>query len=236
MSAAPPLSVVIPTLNEAANIGRLIAALRAQDTPCEIVVADGGSEDGTERIARDAGARTIAAPRGRGQQLRAGAEAARGAVLLFLHADSVLRPGALSAMLAALAARPEAPGGNFRILFDGDEPFDRWLERAYAWWRGHGWYYGDSGIFVRRAVHDAIGGVRPIGLMEDYDLVRRLEAAGPTICIAEPPLVTSSRRFRRRNKLAVVCGWLYIHALYHLGVAPERLARRYYRTAFRSQS
>ena len=90
-----------------------------------------------------------------------------------------------------------------------------------------GLYYGDSGIFVRRRVLDAIGGVRPLALMEDYDLVRRLERAGPTACIADPPLVTSSRRFAGRRPPAIVWGWVRLHALYGLGVAPARLAEIY---------
>lgn len=93
--------------------------------------------------------------------------------------------------------------------------------------RAHGLYYGDSGIFVRRRVYRALGGMRPIALMEDYDFSRRLERAGPTCCIAEPPLTTSSRRFQRRRPLAIFFGWLAIHLLYHLGFPPERLARLY---------
>ena len=224
----PPLSIIIPTLNERENLERLLGEIASQAEPAEIVVADGGSDDGTVAVAQAAGIGLIRCARGRGQQMAAGAAVARGDVILFLHADSRLGPGALAAIRQALAARPDAVGGNFRILFDGDQRFDRWLERAYGWWRGHGFYYGDSGIFARRATYDAIGGMRPIALMEDYDFVRRLERAGPTLCIAEPPLLTSSRKFRRRNKLAVVAGWLWLHALWHLGVSPDRLARIYY--------
>jgi rSAM/selenodomain-associated transferase 2 len=227
------LSIVIPTLDEAPHIARIIAELRADGTPCDIIVADGGSTDGTADIAREAGAQVIDAPRGRGQQLHAGAAVATGEVILFLHADCWLKPGALAAMLAA---HPDAPGGNFCILFDGDQRFDRWLESTYAWWRGHGWYYGDSGIFIRRNVLDEIGGIRPISLMEDYDLVKRMEKAGKTLCIQDPPILTSSRRFARRSKVAVVWGWLTLHARYHLGENPERLARSYYRVPFKSQS
>ncbi len=90
-----------------------------------------------------------------------------------------------------------------------------------------GLYYGDSGIFVRARIYRALGGIRPLAVMEDYDFSRRLERAGPTCCIAEPPLVTSSRRFHGRRPAAIVWGWLKIHALYHLGVAPARLARLY---------
>lgn len=126
-----------------------------------------------------------------------------------------------------LAARPEVPGGNFRLVFDGDTGFDRWLAGFYALIRRGGLYYGDSGIFVRRRVLEAIGGVRPLALMEDYDLVRRLERAGPTACIADPPLVTSSRRFAGRRPPAIVWGWVRVHALYVLGAAPARLAEIY---------
>jgi GT2 family glycosyltransferase len=80
---------------------------------------------------------------------------------------------------------------------------------------------------VRRAALDAIGGVRPIALMEDYDLVRRLRRTGPSVCVAEPPLVTSSRRFAGRQPAAIVFGWVRIHLLYWLGADPERLALLY---------
>ncbi len=82
---------------------------------------------------------------------------------------------------------------------------------------------------MRRAVYDAIGGMRDFAVMEDYDFTRRLEAAGPSVCIDDPPLVTSSRKFRGRRALVIVWGWLWLHALFHLGIAPELLARMYYR-------
>ena len=93
--------------------------------------------------------------------------------------------------------------------------------------RARGLYYGDSGIFVRRRAYDAIGGFRAFAVMEDYDFVGRLERFGETCRIDEPALVTSSRRFEGRRGWRIVWGWLKIHALYHLGVAPERLARMY---------
>jgi len=222
------ISVVIPTLNEATRIADLIRALRAQPHPVEVIVADGGSSDGTVEIARDAGAtHAITAPRGRGQQLAAGSALARGDIVWLLHADTRLPDGAPAAIAAAMAARPDSPGGNVRLLFDGDDGFSQWLNGFYAWLRRRGFYYGDSGIFIRRSVLLRLGGIRPIPLMEDYDLVRRMERAGPTLCVQDPPLVTSSRRFAGRRPVSIVWGWVRIHLLYLCGVAPDRLALIY---------
>jgi rSAM/selenodomain-associated transferase 2 len=223
----PTISVVIPTLNEAGSLPALLMALRAQDPDCEVIVVDGGSDDATRDLALAQGARVLTSAPGRGQQLESGAAAATGAVLLFLHADTVFPAGGLARIRQTLAAAPEVLGGNFRLLFDGDTRFDRWLTGFYAWFRRRGLYYGDSGIFVRAQAYRALGGIRPIAVMEDYDFSRRLERAGPTCCITEPPLTTSSRRFHGRRPTAIVWGWLKIHALYHLGVGPARLARLY---------
>ncbi|MFQ5958949.1 MAG: TIGR04283 family arsenosugar biosynthesis glycosyltransferase [Alphaproteobacteria bacterium] len=222
------ISVIIPTLDEAAALPALLRALGAQDEAAEVVVADGGSQDGTADLARAAGARVVAAPRGRGSQLAAGAEAARGDVLLFLHADSLFPAGGLARIREALDAAPAAVGGNFRLVFDGETSFDRRLTAVYNRMRARGLYYGDSGIFVRRSAYDAIGGFRAYAVMEDYDFVARLERFGATLFIDEPPLVTSSRKFAGRRSHRIVWGWLVLHALYHMGVSPERLARIYY--------
>ena len=222
------ISIIIPTLNEAPRIGALLARLRAEPIACEAIVVDGGSEDDTLAIVLASGwARGLTAMRGRGQQLVAGADTARGDVLLFLHADTIFPAGGLVALEHALASNPDSPGGNFRLLFDGDDGFSNWLTGFYAWLRRRGLYYGDSGIFVRRSVHDALGGLRPIPLMEDFDFVRRMERAGRTLCIDNPPLETSSRRFAGRAPWRIVIGWLRIHMGYVLGISPARLARVY---------
>lgn len=220
------ISVIVPTLDEAEALPKLLRALAAQGEAHELIVADGGSRDDTVALARAAGARVVAAPRGRGTQLAAGAAAARGDVLWFLHADTVPPYAAIRALAHALGRR-EVVGGNFRLCFDGATRFDRFMTRFYAVIRRLGLYYGDSGIFVRREIYHAIGGMRPLALMEDYDFVRRLRRAGTTICVRFPPLVTSSRRFAGRSPLAIVSGWLAIHALFALGVRAEVLARVY---------
>ncbi len=221
------ISVIIPTLNEATNLRALLNTLAREEAVHEVIVADGGSTDASVTVAFDHGARVAQATRGRGPQIAAGAGTATGEILLFLHADSVFPTGGLTRIADTLAARPEVVGGNFRVIFDGDDGFSRWLTGAYAWIRRHGLYYGDSGVFVRTDAYGALGGVRPIAVMEDYDFVRRLEKIGPTCCIEDPPLVTSSRRFEGRHPLAIVWGWIKIHALYHLGVSPGWLAALY---------
>jgi hypothetical protein len=102
-----------------------------------------------------------------------------------------------------LLANPKIIGGNFRLIFDGDTPFSRWLTEFYAWIRSVGLYYCDSGIFVRRSVYEDLGGFRPISVMEDLEFVSRLERFGWTCCIKDPPLITSSRRFERRHPLKI---------------------------------
>lgn len=220
------ISIVIPTLNEAPRIGSVIHALRRQDADCEILVVDGGSTDGTLEQAERAGALAYLAPRGRGQQLAFGAAHCSGSAILFLHADTLLPDGGLRAIKQHLKD-PEIVGGNFRILFNGETQFAEWLTDFYARFRRRGLYYGDSAIFVRRCIYDAIGGIKPIALMEDYDFSRRLEGVGKTTCIESPAVETSSRRFEGRRPITIVFGWLCIHALFHLGLPPRLLARLY---------
>jgi len=225
----PLISIVIPTLNEQAALGRLFNELDADGSASlEVIVPDSGSDDTTEFVARGAGAKVVTGLRGRGQQLATGAWAARGDVIWFLHADSGLSPGTLGLIRAAVDV-DGACGGNFRLVFDGEDGFSRWLTGFYAWFRQHGLYYGDSGIFIRHDVLEKIGSVRPIALMEDYDLSRRLERHGGTFCIDTPPMTTLSRKFANRHPVAIFFGWLKMHALYAMGVSPSRLARLHYR-------
>lgn len=220
------ISVVIPTLNEAGRIAELVAAMRSTSTCREVIVVDGGSRDGTADLARKAGAEVLTSQPGRGRQLALGAEHAGGEVLLFLHADSDLPLAGLDAIVAALAD-PDVVGGNFRVRFDGDSGFARWLTGFYAWFRRFDLFYGDSAMFVRREIYRQLGGIRPIALMEDYDLCLRMGRAGRLCCIDEPVVMTSSRRFAGRHPVAIVSQWLLLHTLYHLKVPPALLARLY---------
>jgi glycosyltransferase involved in cell wall biosynthesis len=190
-------------------------------------VVDGGSHDRTLKVARAHQARTLVSPPGRGTALCIGAQKSRGDILLFLHADSTLLPGALKRVRDVLSTNPKIIGGNFRTIFEGDSWFSRGLTRLYALIRLVGLYYGDSGIFVRLSVYQALAGFRPIPLMEDLDFARRLERFGRTCCIRDPPLITSSRRFAGRRPRDILFGWARLHLLFWLGASPSRLAEIY---------
>ena len=172
------LSVVIPTLQAGEELALTLDCLYAGSDPLvrEIVVADGGSTDDTTALAERRGARVISAPRGRGSQLAAGARAAECDWLLFLHADTRLGAGwreAVGAFTAAPENRERA--GVFRFALDDAAPAARRLERIVGWRsRLFGLPYGDQGVLIHRSFYEAVGGFRPLPLMEDVDLVRRI--------------------------------------------------------------
>lgn len=222
-------SVVIPTLDEEDRIGGALAsARRALGPGAELLVVDGGSRDATRR--RAAGrARVLTAGPGRGTQLDAGARAARGRVLVFLHADSRLPPDAGAAIRRALA-RPGAVAGCFRFaLAPPAPPLSRWalLEAAVRLrTRLFRTATGDQTIFAEREAYRAAGGAPHWELFEDVELVRRLREAGRFVLL-ETAAPTSRRRWERGGFWRTVARHLLLRAGYRLGVAPERLARRY---------
>lgn len=222
-NAAPRISILIPTLNEESCLAETLAvATRLQ--PFEIIVADGGSVDRTVEIALEY-CRVAPCGTGRGVQQRAAAEMATGDVLWFLHADSTPSPDAMQAIDDCLADRRVA-GGNFSIRFDGEGQSARQLTTIYPWLRWFGLCYGDSGIFVRRTVYDAMGGFNPYPLFEDVDLVRRIREIGEFRTLPQR-LTTSSRRFENRNFALVFAEWTALQMLFWAGVSPYRLARLY---------
>lgn len=223
------IAVVIPALNEAARIEACLRAVRMQQpggTEVDVVVVDGGSVDDTRLLATRY-ARVTSASRGRGAQMNAGALAASGDVLLFLHADTVLPEGAFAAIDAALADGGVV-GGTFRLRFDRDSP----ALRLYAWFTRFRWrlfHYGDQGIFVRRSTFEALGGFREWPIMEDVDLLARLDAVGRT-ALLPLAVTTSARRFERHGVVRqqlLNAGLMLAH---FAGVKPLRLARWYENT------
>ncbi len=227
MTGSPLVSVLVPTLDEEAELPALLDALAELPGRWEIVVADGGSRDATAAIARahPAAPVVIDARGGRAAQLNAAARAATGDVLLFLHADSRLPRDAYASLAEAWRTAGVA-GGNFALRFDGDGAFERVLGAIYGFQRRHGFYYGDSSVWLRREAFDALGGYREIPIMDDYDLVRRLERLGRTRCLPGPA-TTSARRWRAMGVPRTVLAWVVIRWLYVAGVSPQRLARLY---------
>lgn len=221
----PALSVIIPTLNEARSIGPTLDAVAAVRGGVEVIVVDGGSVDATMEIARGRGARLITSGRGRGAQMHAGACAARGAALWFLHADTAPSAGCAEAIAAALRD-PEVAAGNFSVRFDGDRRAARFLTWLYPRLRLLGLCYGDSGIFVRREAYRRVGGFRPFPIFEDLDLVRRLQKAGRVVYLPEV-VATSSRRFEGRSFAFTFAKWSFMQVLYWSGVSPHTLGRIY---------
>ncbi|MGD9629669.1 MAG: TIGR04283 family arsenosugar biosynthesis glycosyltransferase [Pyrinomonadaceae bacterium] len=219
------VSIIVPALNEARDIGRLLGTLRAFREQAEIIVVDGGSSDETINIAREHGAIVIEAPRGRGSQLHAGACVATGDIFWFLHADSIPPADALAEIRLAFEDEGSVVG-NFELRFDGDSRAARFMTWFYPQVRKLGLIYGDSGIFVRRRIYDEVGGVSPIPLFEDLDLVRRLKRAGKLVHL-DAELLTSSRRFEGRPFIPVFLRWVFFQSLYWIGVSPHRLASRY---------
>ena len=228
------LSVIIPTFDEADTLSGCVASVRSVIAQCEIVVADGGSRDGTLARARSlAGVLALVAPRGRGPQLNAGAAAASGDVLLFLHADTRL-PADAEALVRSALADPGVVGGSFFLGFDSPHPLLRLsslasrLNRSWA-------TYGDQGFFFRREIFERLGGFAPIPLFEDVEFQSRVRRLGRCVKI-QRPVTSSARRFLRVGIARQQLINLMLVTAYHLGASPHWLARWYERGSLRPPS
>jgi rSAM/selenodomain-associated transferase 2 len=219
---ADQLSVIVPALNEAAGIARCLEALvplRARGH--EVIVADGGSEDATREIAAPLADRVLAAPRGRARQMNAGAAAASGAVLLFLHADTRLPPQADHLISNSLR---ENSWGRFDVRIDSSHPLLHVVAFAMNLRsRLTGIATGDQAIFVRR---EDFAGFPDIALMEDIAFSKAMKRRSPPACLRERA-TTSGRRWERNGVLRTVLLMWRLRLAYFLGASPDELARRY---------
>ncbi|HLK83068.1 MAG TPA: TIGR04283 family arsenosugar biosynthesis glycosyltransferase [Xanthobacteraceae bacterium] len=223
------LSVVVPVLNEADGIEESLAALaplRARGV--EVVVADGGSSDATVALAHPLADVVIAAPRGRGAQMNAGAAASSGDVLLFLHSDTRLPADADALIRDALARSGAAAGpfwGRFDVRIAGAHPLFR-IVAAMMNLRSRltGIATGDQAIFMSRAAFGP--GFPDIPLMEDIAMAKRLKRLAPTLCIASP-VVTSGRRWEKHGVLKTILLMWWLRLAYFFGANPAWLARSY---------
>lgn len=219
------LSIIIPTLNAAQTLDVTLKALA--EKAGDIIIADGGSTDGTVEMAESIGARTIVTAPNRGHQLAEGAKLARGEWFLFLHADTVLSDGWHGAARAfMLAPKSRARAAAYRLRLDDPSEDARRIE-ALAHWRARvlGLPYGDQGLLISRSLYDHLGGFKPYPVMEDVDMVRRVGRAFITIMGVNA--VTSADKYRSDGWWARPLSNLGLLSLFFLGVPPEILAEKY---------
>jgi rSAM/selenodomain-associated transferase 2 len=222
------VSIVIPTWREARNLGPLLAGLGADFARDEIIVADGGSDDGSREAVRGVPHVTLVdSPRGRARQMNTGARAATGEILLFLHADTRLPPGAREAIVGALGDR-RVVAGRFDVRFDNPGPAFRMIAALMNLRsRLSGISTGDQAIFVRRSVFEQLGGYGEIPLMEDVELTRRLKRAG-RLAALRLRVTTAARKWEREGVVRTIVLMWALRLLYACGVSPARLHRWYY--------
>ena len=222
------LSIVVPVLDEAHRLGALLAELARCGPGVEVIVADGGSRDGSAEIAaRTPGVRLVSGDRGRARQMNAGAARAAGEILLFLHADTHLPPGAVEAVQDALAD-PSVVYGRFDVRFDRSGAAFRMIARLMNLRsRLTGISTGDQAIFVRRSAFERLGGYPEIALMEDIELTRRLKRIGRFAPLGLQ-VTTAARRWEENGIARTIVLMWTLRALYFFGIGPDRLHRWYY--------
>jgi rSAM/selenodomain-associated transferase 2 len=222
------ISIIMPVLNEAAALPTCLQALqplRRQD--CELIVVDGGSTDTTVTIAGPLVDRVLETPTGRAVQMNAGAQAARGDILWFLHGDSLPPPDAAASIRAVLVGSSRH-WGRLDVRLSGNRLMLRIVETLMNHRsRLTGIATGDQGIFVRHHAFAQVGGYPTIPLMEDIALSRALKRLGRPVCLRQR-LLTSSRRWEQRGIWKTIFLMWRLRLAYFLGTDPARLARIYY--------
>ncbi len=233
------VSVIIPTLNEAANLPNTLNCLSAENTDIEIIIADGGSQDQTIAIAQAAGAAIIHSSPGRATQLNTGAQNATGDIYLFLHADTQL-PQNWQSLIIQTLQNPQNIAGAFELAIASDRPgihLVEWGVQVRS--RLFQLPYGDQAIFLRAETFQQLGGFPDLRIMEDFQFVKRLQSLGH-IAIVPAKVSTSGRRWETLGVLKTTLLNQVMILGFYLGIAPERL-QTWYRgqvapTTQRSQS
>ncbi len=225
------LSVIIPTFNEELTIQKTLDALARLVNVDEIIIVDGGSIDKTIEIignySQDKPLKLIKTTEAnRGKQLHEGTKHAGGEIFWFLHADTRPMQGS-GRQIKSYMRFDEVVGGNFEIIFGGENAWARFLTRLYPNLRIAGLIYGDSAIFVRRKIYEKLGGFKALPLFEDLDFVKRLQKKGRFVHI-NLPVTTSSRRFENRSFFWTFTKWSLFQGLYWIGFPPRILAKFYY--------
>lgn len=219
------ISIIIPVLNEALNLAATLDTIKLAEN-IEIIIVDGGSHDHTIAIAAAYTVHIIQANAGRANQMNAGAAIATGTILLFLHGDSRL-PAEFAAAIAHLMTQPGIIAGAFELQIDAPDRGLRWVEKMVNWRsRQLQLPYGDQAIFLRTATFHQLGGFPAQPIMEDFELVRRLQKLGK-IAIVSRPVLTSARRWQKLGLLKTTLINQWIIGAYLLGVPPSRIAAWY---------
>ena len=224
METPQKISVIIPILNEAKILEKTLSQLQPELGYHELIVVDGGSTDASVKIAENYG-KVIISERGRAKQLNAGAAAATGDILIFLHADIWLEPGALISVATAISSG--YVGGGFRQKIDEKRVLYRLIEIAGDF-RGRYLkvFYGDSGIFLARTNFQKIGGFPDVPILEEMEFSKGLRRLGKTTLLT-PYIHISARRWEARGIVRTTLNNWLITLIYFLGVSPEKLARLY---------
>ena len=228
MTRMKRLSVIIPALDAAAGLGDVVDRLNSGGAaPGEIIVVDGGSADRTTDVARSRGATVVSARRGRGIQMAAGAAAAKGDWLLFLHADTVPGPAWREAVADLMTGSDgDRRAGVFRLRLDDPAPWARcveWCARLRS--RLLGLPYGDQGLLISADFYESLGGYRPLVIMEDVDMVRRIGRRH--LVTLDCDAHTSAVRYRRAGYGIRMVRNAFCLACYFCGVPPSLIARMY---------
>jgi rSAM/selenodomain-associated transferase 2 len=225
------LSIIIPVLNEAEALPAVLehlASLGGCDS--EVIVVDGGSEDGSRQAALRAGAQVISGERGRARQMNAGAAVAQGDIYLFLHADTLLPPTAWQAIEAAIrraGGAGEHVWGRFDVRIAGSS-FMLWVIARLMNWRSRlgGIATGDQAMFMTRRAFESAGGFPDQPLMEDVELSKRLRVLSRAICLPDR-VVTSGRRWEKHGVWRTIWLMWRLRWLYWRGVPASELAELY---------
>ncbi|MEH1855107.1 MAG: TIGR04283 family arsenosugar biosynthesis glycosyltransferase [Nostoc sp.] len=228
---AGKISIIIPAINEAGNIKKAIATTQGSIN-IEVIVVDGGSSDDTVAIAQSLNVKVISSSPGRAVQMNAGAVAASGEILLFLHADTRL-PAGFDEMIRTALQQPGSVAGAFKLQIDASLFSLRWVEWGVNV-RSHFYQmpYGDQAIFLTKEVFQQIGCFPELPIMEDFELMRRLKRIG-RIVIIPTPVVTSARRWLQKGVFKTTLLNQLVITAYLLGISPERIRRWYRRDKFK---
>jgi rSAM/selenodomain-associated transferase 2 len=221
------LSIIIPALNEAGCIQALCTTLQPlRRLGHEVILVDGGSVDDTVKLASPLVDKTILSGKGRAVQMQTGANAARGAIFWFLHADSGV-PENADLLIREALERKQTDWGRFNISLQDKHPALRCVELAMNLRSSlTGIATGDQGIFVRRSLYEQVGGIPPLPLMEDIAFSRALKKHCRPACIRQP-LLTSARRWRQHGIFRTILTMWSLRLAYFIGISPDQLVKHY---------